>query len=403
MRARFNRQTQKYGGVTIDPAQDMPPPPQFNSDAERQAYERARKRATAEAGFFVHLMWYGIIIGFLFLINLFTGGFGGYPWWHMAGAWMGLRNREPLRGGVRMAMDASARLRTRNRARSAREVLQEKERLRTEKQASLDELTASFAHEIRNPIAAAKSLVQQMGEDPTSQENVEYAKVALDELQRVESSVSHLLKYAKEEDYKLRQRQPGRDARCVADPDAQQARDEHGSSRATTSAGRRFAPTPTSCARSSPTSSTTRSTRWNRPTASANSTSRIQNNAPGWRRSRFATTDAEFPTTSSRKIFNPFYTSKKPAPGSGLGIAKKVVDSHRGKIEVHSRWAKAPSSYLDSARDAARDASGLGRGFAPAIESAQQRRRRASMVRPTHGGPICRGADDAVVRRNCRG
>ena len=84
-----------------------------------------------------------------------------------------------------------------------REVLQEKEQLRTEKQASLDELTATFAHEIRNPIAAAKSLVQQMGEDPTSHENVEYAKVALDELARVERSVSHLLKYAKEEDYKF--------------------------------------------------------------------------------------------------------------------------------------------------------------------------------------------------------
>ena len=82
-----------------------------------------------------------------------------------------------------------------------REVTEEREVLRTEKQASLDELTATFAHEIRNPIAAAKSLVQQMGEDPTSAENVEYAKVALDELARVERSVSHLLKYAKEEDY----------------------------------------------------------------------------------------------------------------------------------------------------------------------------------------------------------
>jgi len=80
MRARFNRQTQKYGGVTIDPAQDAPPPPQFKSDAERQAYERARKRATAEAGFFVHLMWYGIIIGFLFVVNLLTTPFG-YQWW----------------------------------------------------------------------------------------------------------------------------------------------------------------------------------------------------------------------------------------------------------------------------------------------------------------------------------
>src|SRR5438067_4100856 len=70
--------------------------------------------------------------------------------------------------------------------------------MQTEKQASIDELSSSIAHEIRNPIAAAKSLVQQMGEDPTSVENVEYAKVALEELERVEHRVSHLLKYAKE-------------------------------------------------------------------------------------------------------------------------------------------------------------------------------------------------------------
>src|SRR2546426_6770342 len=42
-----------------------------------------------------------------------------------------------------------------------------------------------------------------MGEDPTSVENVEYAKVALDELDRVEHRVSHMLKYAKDEDYNL--------------------------------------------------------------------------------------------------------------------------------------------------------------------------------------------------------
>src|SRR5208283_5078192 len=74
LRARFDRQTQKYSGVSLDPANDLPPPPQFKNDAERQTYERARKRAQAEAGFFVHLMWYGIVIGFLFIINLLTGG-----------------------------------------------------------------------------------------------------------------------------------------------------------------------------------------------------------------------------------------------------------------------------------------------------------------------------------------
>src|SRR5713101_1935481 len=201
MRARFNRQTQKYGGVSLDPENDLPPPPEFKNDAERQAYERARKRAAAEAGFFVHLMWYGIIIGFLFVINLLTGGFGSYPWfiWPALGWGFGIASHFAAVYGwrwVHQRVFEPAIAREVNR-----EVLQEKEQLRTEKQASLDELTATFAHEIRNPIAAAKSLVQQMGEDPTSHENVEYAKVALDELARVERSVSHLLKYAKETDY----------------------------------------------------------------------------------------------------------------------------------------------------------------------------------------------------------
>ena len=94
----------------------------------------------------------------------------------------------------------------------------------SEKQASIDELSSTIAHEIRNPIAAAKSLVQQMGEDPTSPENVEYGKVALEELERVERSISHLLKYAKEEDYTLGARQPRDGRRLRAHADARQAR-----------------------------------------------------------------------------------------------------------------------------------------------------------------------------------
>ena len=71
----------------------------------------------------------------------------------------------------------------------------EREALEGEHARSLEQLSASIAHEIRNPITAAKSLVQQMEEDPTARENVEYARVALEELHR---SVS------------LRPRPPGR-------------------------------------------------------------------------------------------------------------------------------------------------------------------------------------------------
>ena len=73
---------------------------------------------------------------------------------------------------------------------------------------SLEDLSAQVAHEIRNPISAAKSLVQQMGEDPTSSDNIEFADVALSELDRVERSISHLLRYAREEELRLRYKLP---------------------------------------------------------------------------------------------------------------------------------------------------------------------------------------------------
>ncbi len=66
----------------------------------------------------------------------------------------------------------------------------------------LETLAASVAHEIRNPVAAVKSLVQQIGEAPDHPDNAEYARVALEELDRVERSVAHLLRYAREESFK---------------------------------------------------------------------------------------------------------------------------------------------------------------------------------------------------------
>ena len=38
------------------------------------------------------------------------------------------------------------------------------------------------------------------------------------------------------------------------------------------------------------------------------------------------------------KIFQPFFTTKPPGEGSGIGldIVQKIIDKHRGKIEVES-------------------------------------------------------------------
>jgi signal transduction histidine kinase len=360
LRARFDKQTQKYSGVSLDPAHDLPPPPQFKNDAERQTYERALKRAQAEAGFFVHLMWYGIIIGFLFIINLLTGGFGGYPWflWPALAWGFGIASHFAAVYGWRWVHQrvfdpAIAR-------EVQREVLQEKEQLRTEKQASLDELTATFAHEIRNPIAAAKSLVQQMGEDPTSHENVEYAKVALDELARVERSVSHLLKFAKEEDYKF----DNVNLASVLDGALTQMRAKLEANSVAVS--RAYLSGPTVRADADKLRQVFSNIIDNAIDAMESTTGErrlefaIQNNGAGMAAVRIRDNGCGIADDKIAKIFNPFYTSKANGTGLGLGVAKKVIDAHRGTIEVQSKVGNGTEFVLAiPLSDAVRDSDDL--------------------------------------------
>jgi signal transduction histidine kinase len=203
---------------------------------------------------------------------------------------------------------------------------------------SLERLSASIAHEIRNPITAAKSLVQQMGETPTAQENVDYARVALEELDRVERSVSHLLRFAREEEgdmvevrmsdvvestlesFRDRAQRSGIaiehriDCDGVMIGNAEQLRrvlinrlgnaidafDDSGS------------PVPRI------------DVHMGENLAGSEVWVQIKDNGPGIDRDSLA------------KMWSPFYTSKTNGTGLGLAICKKLVDAHGGTIEVSS-------------------------------------------------------------------
>ncbi len=336
MRRKFDHQTRKYGvpADAIDPAGDAAKTPQFKDEAARQAYDRARKRAAAEAGFYVHLMWYGVVIGFLFFINLLTGP--SFQWWLFpaAGWGFGLASHYVAVFGWRWIHErvfepAIAR-------EVQREVTREKEALSVEKQASLDELTATFAHEIRNPIAAAKSLVQQMGEDPTSHENVEYAKVALDELARVERSVSHLLKYAKEEDYSF----DNVNLAAVLDGALTQMRAKLEANQVAVS--RNYLSGPTVRADADKLRQVFSNIidnaidAMNGVAGGRHLEVAVQRGRAGMATVRISDNGCGIPADKLSKIFNPFYTSKETGTGLGLGVAKKVLDAHRGTIEVTS-------------------------------------------------------------------
>ena len=223
MRRMFDHQTRKYGvpADAIDPSRNQPPPPQFKTEAERQAYiarpprhpgsrllyppDVVRRRDRLPASYQLDHQ-------------------PAFQWWHVPGRSMGYRIGEPFWRGVSdgdgfTSGCSSPRLRAKFSARSPRR----RKCSATEKQASLDELTASFAHEIRNPIAAAKSLVQQMGEDPTSSENVEYAKVALDELAARRAQRFASAEVRQRGRLQIRKRQSGRGPGRRTDPDARQA------------------------------------------------------------------------------------------------------------------------------------------------------------------------------------
>jgi signal transduction histidine kinase len=338
MQRKFDQQTRKYGVASSDSRQSDTNPP-FKSEAERQAYRRARVRAAAEAGFYVHLMWYGLVIGLLFWINMLTGS--AYLWFLWPAAFWGfgvISHFTAVFGWrwihQRVFVPAIER-------EVQREVQQEKEVLRTEKQASLDELTASFAHEIRNPIAAARSLVQQMGEDPTSAENVEYARVAMDELARVERSVSHLLKFAKEEDYRFE----NVNLASVVDGALQQMRAKLEVNAVTVS--RSYLNGPVVRADAEKLRQVFSNIVDNAIDAMADvkSDRRIelaiqalsnQSGRAGTGMVRLRDNGCGIPDDRIARIFNPFYSSKPNGTGLGLGIAKKVLDAHRGTIEVSS-------------------------------------------------------------------
>jgi signal transduction histidine kinase len=103
----------------------------------------------------------------------------------------------------------------------------------------------------------------------------------------------------------------------------------------------------------------------------------IQNNGAGMAAVRIRDNGCGIADDKIGKIFNPFYTSKETGTGLGLGVAKKVIDSHRGTIQVLSTVGVGTEFVLeiplsDAVRDAAESAADS-TGDEPAQhESAQQ-------------------------------
>jgi signal transduction histidine kinase len=176
-----------------------------------------------------------------------------------------------------------------------------------------------------------------MGEDPTSVENVEYAKVALDELARVERSVSHLLKYAKEEDYNF----DNVNLAAVLDASLTQMRAKLESKSVAVS--RNYLGGPTVRADADKLRQVFSNVIDNAIDAMETATGErrlelaIRLDGAGSAIVRIRDNGCGISADKLAKIFNPFYTSKENGTGLGMAVAKKIIEAHRGAIDVASQ------------------------------------------------------------------
>jgi two-component system sensor histidine kinase HydH len=201
---------------------------------------------------------------------------------------------------------------------------------------SLQQLSAAIAHEIRNPITAAKSLVQQIAEDPASSRNAEYASVAITELDRVERSIVYLLRFARDEAVELADMQMSDVVRTAVETLRERATkagvslvtsiDEAGAMRGDPEKLRRVienlvsnaidaleeAHTPDPCVDVACGANLAGDALW----------VTVRDNGPG------------IPADAMDEVFQPFFTTKTGGTGLGLALSKKTVDAHGGTIEA---------------------------------------------------------------------
>jgi len=297
---------------------------------EERAYRAARRRANRRLGFFTHFVVYGAVLMLLVVttrsiraVLIVASAWGIGVFLHYFWSMLAPRLRErwiEREVGERVDQDVDS----------------ERRRVEDRHVRHLEDLSASIAHEIRNPITAAKSLVQQMGEDPVSESNLEFASVALDELDRVERSISHLLRFARDEDlrcepmrmsdvvasaietFRDRLKRSGVVIECQMDTPGQMRGDADKLRRvvinlignALDAMGDAGTTAPKIVVMSGDNLAGTEV--W----------LRVSDNGPG------------IPEATRAKIFDPFYTTKQQGTGLGLALSKKIVEAHGGSMEL---------------------------------------------------------------------
>ncbi len=336
---RRRRRGRKWRGQIRDEQRPNAEAEELLLTPEERAYRRIHERAAEKTEVTSQLIWLAVI-GLPLLIVSFPVFLIVLIFW----------GSKPLKRGWRMFIEPKLRdlfVEKEVEKEVHAQLSRERQALEGQHARSMQQLSASIAHEIRNPITAAKSLVQQMEEDPTSRENVEYARVALEELQRVERSVSHLLRFARDEELGISDVQLSEvvdsaletfgDRLARSGIELVRSIDNEGRLRGDPEQLRRVVINLVCNAIDAVEDAEVKDpliqVSVGENLAGTDVWLRVKDNGPG------------IEADAREHLFSPFYTSKSDGTGLGLPICKKLVDAHHGTIELISE-AGAGTEFL---------------------------------------------------------
>jgi signal transduction histidine kinase len=214
-----------------------------------------------------------------------------------------------------------------------------------EKLAAIGEVAARIAHEIRNPVTAARSLAQLMERDPTAPENVESASLILSELERVERHVRDLLRFARREEYASDPVDLGDLARDALGPFVPRL--------AAAEVAVAVAATPGIVVRG------------DREKLRQVLVNLVENaldalgDVPERRldlaverngdRATLRVTDSGrgIPSDALPRVFEPFFSTKETGTGLGLAIVRRIIDAHGGRITAEPGLPRGTTFRVD--------------------------------------------------------
>jgi signal transduction histidine kinase len=216
----------------------------------------------------------------------------------------------------------------------ARAVAVERALGHAEKLAAIGEFAARVAHEIRNPVTAARSLAQLLCRDPTSPLNGEHAELILTELERVERQVQRLLSFARREELHVEPVNLADLVRATIEEFRPRLEAEH-----------------VAVTLDLPESAVTAADRERLRQVLVNLIENALDALADAPRARalalaverrngvialdVADTGPGVAPEALPRLFEPFFSGKPSGTGLGLAIARRTVDAHGGRIDAH--------------------------------------------------------------------